>query len=161
MSTTATATVAGQTTKLACRIRSCGWAQYVEVTGAALTAAANRLGAGDWREAVIRSDDSPYKMTVVADGVATDGPLVRGGNGMVAWVEHRIAKIKFTPIQQSDSDHRISDGTESVWFAWPARTDEDEVCRQYENGYDHNDSNSDVHAVIYTIDGEPVMSWTF
>lgn len=72
-----------------------------------------------------------------------------------------MTKITFSAYETPNSTHRISDGMESVWFAWPDGVDEDEVCGQYEDGYDHNGSSADVDAVIYSMDGEPVMSWTF
>jgi hypothetical protein len=72
-----------------------------------------------------------------------------------------MTKIKFTGCKAINSTHRISDGAESVWFTWPAGFDEDEVCAQYEDGYDHNGSAADVRAVIYDMDDDAVMSWTF
>ncbi len=72
-----------------------------------------------------------------------------------------MTTIRFSPTEHHTHTHRITDGTESVWFIWPEGADEDSICEQYENGYDHNGSSDDVQAVIYGRDDEPVMSWSF
>lgn len=72
-----------------------------------------------------------------------------------------MTKIEFTSYKTTNSTHRISDGTESVWFHWPDGASEAEVRGQYEYGYDHNDSDADVEAVIYSLASGKVVRWTF
>lgn len=51
--------------------------------------------------------------------------------------------IAFTSTRQADSTHRVSDGTESSYFAWPDGATWDDVLDAYEAGYE-TDVDADV-----------------
>lgn len=65
--------------------------------------------------------------------------------------------IIFTSTEQDDSTHRVSDGYESVYFAWPNSADASQVLRDYLRGYDTNGSDDVVDVTVFRLDDNSIV----
>lgn len=68
-----------------------------------------------------------------------------------------MTKITFTSTEQPDSTHRISDGTESNYFAWPEGVNASKIVAAYARGYDFGDSDEVDEITIYDLGDNRVV----
>ncbi len=61
--------------------------------------------------------------------------------------------IQFSATIRAGHTHRITDGTESSYFAWPAGAVWGEVLQAYADGYDFNGSEGDCEVWCYPVNG--------
>lgn len=60
-------------------------------------------------------------------------------------------KINFASFEDDSHTHRITDGTESSYFAWPSGADWDTVLDAYADGYE---TDEDAEVRCYSLDDD-------
>ena len=65
-----------------------------------------------------------------------------------------MTTIRFSPTERPTSTHRITDGMESSYFAWPAGASWDDVLQAYVDGYDFNGSSESCEVWCSKLDSD-------